>query len=266
MSFADRQPLGRTARIGRRGSRGGRSSIWRRGSRRVAGNPRRQPDSTPAPALDFSARPAVVAAVAEATRLSYGHLFNPAFATEVSLIDPPAPPAHRRLRADARPVAAPLPAGRRRRSGQDDHDRPVPPGGARPPPRPARARRAASRAGRQLGAGAADALLAAVPHRPRRRRARRQSVRGARERPGDRERRHAGRRARVRAAAGGGRRRARHRTTSSCSTRRTSWPPTGSRTSPSARRIATGSRRRWRGCRPTSRDGSSAGRRRTSCC
>ncbi len=40
------------------------------------------------PALDFTARPAVVSAVAEATRLSYGHLFNPAFATEVSLIDP----------------------------------------------------------------------------------------------------------------------------------------------------------------------------------
>ena len=45
-------------------------------------------DSTAAPPLDFTARPAVVAAVAEATRLSYGHLFNPAFATEVSLIDP----------------------------------------------------------------------------------------------------------------------------------------------------------------------------------
>ena len=44
--------------------------------------------SVPTPALDFTARPAVVAAVAEATRLSYGHLFNPAFATEVSLIDP----------------------------------------------------------------------------------------------------------------------------------------------------------------------------------
>ena len=41
-----------------------------------------------APALDFTARPDVVAAVAEATRLSYGHLSNPAFATEVSLIDP----------------------------------------------------------------------------------------------------------------------------------------------------------------------------------
>lgn len=45
-------------------------------------------ESTEPPGLDFTARPAVVAAVAEANRLSYGHLFNPAFATEVSLIDP----------------------------------------------------------------------------------------------------------------------------------------------------------------------------------
>ena len=45
-------------------------------------------DLTTAPPLDFTARPAVVAAVSEATRLSYGHLCNPAFATEVSLIDP----------------------------------------------------------------------------------------------------------------------------------------------------------------------------------
>ena len=45
-------------------------------------------DSSTAPPLDFTGRPAVVAAVAEATRLSYGHLCNPAFATEVSLIDP----------------------------------------------------------------------------------------------------------------------------------------------------------------------------------
>ncbi len=50
-----------------------------------------EPEAAAAPArapLDFTARPAVVAAVAEANRLSYGHLFNPAFATEVSLIDP----------------------------------------------------------------------------------------------------------------------------------------------------------------------------------
>jgi superfamily II DNA or RNA helicase/DNA-binding XRE family transcriptional regulator len=38
--------------------------------------------------LDFAADPAVVAAVAEAKRLAYGHLFNGAFATEISLIDP----------------------------------------------------------------------------------------------------------------------------------------------------------------------------------
>ena len=40
------------------------------------------------PNLDFSADPAAVSAVAEAHRLAYGHLFNPAFATETSLIDP----------------------------------------------------------------------------------------------------------------------------------------------------------------------------------
>ena len=47
--------------------------------------------SSPAPAapvLDFTAKPEVVAAVAEATRLAHGHLFNPAFATEISSIDP----------------------------------------------------------------------------------------------------------------------------------------------------------------------------------
>lgn len=35
------------------------------------------------PSLDFSGRGNVVTAVAEATRLSYGHLCNPAFATEI---------------------------------------------------------------------------------------------------------------------------------------------------------------------------------------
>lgn len=39
-------------------------------------------------ALDSAASPAMVAAVAEAKRLGYGHLFNGAFATEISLIDP----------------------------------------------------------------------------------------------------------------------------------------------------------------------------------
>ena len=40
------------------------------------------------PVLDFTARPEAVAAVTEAARLSYGHLCNPAFATEISSIDP----------------------------------------------------------------------------------------------------------------------------------------------------------------------------------
>ncbi|MCY3761958.1 MAG: helicase-related protein, partial [Gemmatimonadetes bacterium] len=38
--------------------------------------------------MDFSADPEAVSAVAEAHRLASGHLFNPAFATETSLIDP----------------------------------------------------------------------------------------------------------------------------------------------------------------------------------
>ena len=38
--------------------------------------------------VDFSADPEVVRTVVEGERLTYGHLFNPAFATEISLIDP----------------------------------------------------------------------------------------------------------------------------------------------------------------------------------
>lgn len=40
------------------------------------------------PQMDFSSDPNRVWAVAEGERLSFGHLFNPAFATEVSMIDP----------------------------------------------------------------------------------------------------------------------------------------------------------------------------------
>lgn len=40
------------------------------------------------PPLDFSASPEAVGAVVEAERLSFGHQSNPAFATELSLIDP----------------------------------------------------------------------------------------------------------------------------------------------------------------------------------
>jgi superfamily II DNA or RNA helicase len=38
--------------------------------------------------VDFTADPEVVRVVVEAERLSYGHLFNPAFATEISMIEP----------------------------------------------------------------------------------------------------------------------------------------------------------------------------------
>jgi superfamily II DNA or RNA helicase len=59
----------------------------------AGGAPEEGPESAAAPrepasTLDFAANPNVVAAVAEATRLTYGHLFNPAFATEISSIDP----------------------------------------------------------------------------------------------------------------------------------------------------------------------------------
>jgi superfamily II DNA or RNA helicase len=40
------------------------------------------------PMLDFTAKPAVVGALVEGERLSFGHLANPAFATETSNIDP----------------------------------------------------------------------------------------------------------------------------------------------------------------------------------
>ena len=40
------------------------------------------------PIPDFSASPQVVSTIAEAYRLAYGHLFNPTFASETSLIDP----------------------------------------------------------------------------------------------------------------------------------------------------------------------------------
>ncbi|MEW5867007.1 MAG: helicase-related protein [Bacillota bacterium] len=40
------------------------------------------------PRMDFSSDPELVRAVAEGERLTYGHLFNPTFGTEVSLIDP----------------------------------------------------------------------------------------------------------------------------------------------------------------------------------
>jgi len=41
-----------------------------------------------APVLDFTASPHVIRSLVEGERLSFGHMFNPAFATEISQIDP----------------------------------------------------------------------------------------------------------------------------------------------------------------------------------
>lgn len=50
---------------------------------------RQEPElPSPSPLLDFTANPAAVRALAEGERLSFGHLANPAFATEISQIDP----------------------------------------------------------------------------------------------------------------------------------------------------------------------------------
>ncbi len=40
------------------------------------------------PPIDFSSDPEIVRTVVEGERLTYGHLYNPAFAAEISLIDP----------------------------------------------------------------------------------------------------------------------------------------------------------------------------------
>ena len=68
---------------------------WRRiieleseSTHRIAEQPAAYDASEHPPSVDFAADPTAVAAVAEAHRLAYGHLFNPAFATETSLIDP----------------------------------------------------------------------------------------------------------------------------------------------------------------------------------
>ncbi|MDE0447657.1 MAG: helicase-related protein [Spirochaetaceae bacterium] len=68
---------------------------WRRiieleseATHRIAEQPAVYDASVHPPSIDFAADPTTVAAVAEAHRLAYGHLFNPAFATETSLIDP----------------------------------------------------------------------------------------------------------------------------------------------------------------------------------
>ena len=234
-------------------------------------SPGRDAEAAPAPTgpppLDFAARPAVVTAVAEANRLSYGHLSNPAFATEVSLIDPL---PHQRIAVyermlDLSPLrfllADDAGAGKTIMTGLYLRE--------------VLARRLVKRVLVAPPAGLVGnweremRTLFSLPFRIVRGRggARRQSVRGAGERPGDRERRHARGRADVRPAArGGGVGRGPAVRPRVCSTRRTSWPPTGGRTSPSTRRIGIAWPKRSRVCRPASRGGTSAGRRRTSSC
>lgn len=53
--------------------------------------PRLQPEPPPISGslpTDFAADPEVIRAVAEGERMAFGHLFSPAFATEISLVDP----------------------------------------------------------------------------------------------------------------------------------------------------------------------------------
>jgi len=57
-------------------------------SRVAEKSPSYAPLRSTAPSLNFAADPETVAALVEAHRLTYGHLFNSAFATETSLIDP----------------------------------------------------------------------------------------------------------------------------------------------------------------------------------
>jgi len=54
----------------------------------TAAQTREEPESAERPVVDFGGNPAVVRLVAEGERLSFGHMFNPSFATETSLIDP----------------------------------------------------------------------------------------------------------------------------------------------------------------------------------
>ena len=67
---------------------GGSSELESEATHRIAEQPVAYDAPEHPPSMDFAADPAAVAAVAEAHRLAYGHLFNPAFATETSLIDP----------------------------------------------------------------------------------------------------------------------------------------------------------------------------------
>ena len=64
---------------------------WQQLLRMDEGNVATLPEEPPAPtkpAIDFTSPAEVVRALAEGERLSFGHMFNPVFATEISQIDP----------------------------------------------------------------------------------------------------------------------------------------------------------------------------------
>jgi SNF2 family DNA or RNA helicase len=62
---------------------------WSQIEKLITGEEQQEPEPAFAPPLlDFTANPAAVRALAEGERLSFGHLANPAFATEISQIDP----------------------------------------------------------------------------------------------------------------------------------------------------------------------------------
>ena len=126
--------------------------------------------------MDFAADPEAVAAVVEAHRLTYGHLFNSAFAIETSLIDPL---PHQRIAVYERMLnQAPLRflladdagAGKTIMTGLYVREM------LSTKAYPSHSDRAAGGAGRELGAGAADAFPAAVSHCQRGGRARGQPL------------------------------------------------------------------------------------------
>ncbi len=129
-----------------------------------------RPGSESALPIDFASDSEVVRTVAEAERLSHGYIFNPAFATEISLIDPL---PHQRIAV----YEHMLPQPRLRFLLADDAGAgktimagPVHPRDASAPPDPPSPHRSARRPGRQLGERAAQAVRPALQHRRRRRR------------------------------------------------------------------------------------------------
>ena len=153
------------------------------------------------PVTDFTGSADVVRVLAEGERLSFGHMFNPAFATEVAQIDPL---PHQRIAVYEHMLKqSPLRflladdagAGKTIMSGLYIRE-----GKARRLIKRVLDRRAGG-ADRQLEKRVGDSLQPSVPYRHRDRRQKLEPVRGRRQRLDHRQRRHAGRGEDVRAAA-----------------------------------------------------------------